>query len=56
MTRIFTMSQKGLLTLVLNCTISFESYMTLMRIGNHKTTINNKVRALEKKFMVDPVK
>ena len=30
----------------LNRTISFESYMIQMRVGNQKTTINKKVRAI----------
>ena len=29
--------------------------MILMRIGIQKTTISNKVRAIEQKFMLDPV-
>ena len=52
MTQLFIMALKGLL----NCAISFESYMILMRIENQKTTINNKVRATEQKFVLDPVK
>ena len=36
--------------------ISFESYMILMRIRNQKTTINNKVRAVEQIFVLDPTK
>ena len=51
MTRILTISWKGLL----NCAISFQWYMILMRIGNQKATINNKVRAVEQKFILDPV-
>ena len=35
--------------------IYFESYMILMRIGNQKTTINNKVKAIEQIFMLDSV-
>ena len=30
--------------------------MTLMRIGNQKVTVNNKIRAAQKKFMLGPVK
>ena len=30
--------------------------MILMTVGNQKTTINNKVRAIEQKFVLDPVK
>ena len=52
MTQLFIMALKGLL----NYTISFESYVILMRIENQKTTINNKVRATEQKFVLDPVK
>ena len=29
--------------------------MTLMRVGNQETTINNKVRAVEQIFVLDPV-
>ena len=29
---------------------------TYMRIGNQKATINNKVGAVEQKFVLDPVK
>ena len=29
--------------------------MILMRVGNQETTINNKVRAIEQIFMLDPV-
>ena len=47
MTQIFTKSQKGLLNLVLHCTISVESYRILMSIGSQKTAVNNKVRALD---------
>ena len=32
--------------LTLNYTISFESYMTLMRVKNKKNTNSNKVRAM----------
>ena len=41
------------LTLVL---ISFDSHMILMRIENQKTTISNKVRAIEQIYVLDPVK
>ena len=34
-------------TLFLNCTISFESYMIVMRVRNSKAAINNKVRAVK---------
>ena len=30
--------------------------MILVRVGNQKTTINIKVRAIEKIFVLDPVK
>ena len=30
--------------------------MILMKTGNQKVTINNKVRAIEQKFMLDPVR
>ena len=29
--------------------------MILMRVGNQETTINNKVRAIEQIFVLDPV-
>ena len=38
----------------LNSTISFESYMLLLRVRNQKTTINIKVRAIEQIFVFDP--
>ena len=40
----------------LNCTISFESFMILMRVRNQKTTSNNKLRAIEQIFALDPIK
>ena len=40
----------------LNCTISFESYMVVIKVGNKKTAINNKARAIEQIFVLDPVK
>ena len=54
MVRIFTMSEKGLLTSVLKCTISFESHKILMRFGNQKAT--NNVRVVEHLCVLDPVK
>ena len=36
--------------------ISFESFMILTRVRNQKTTINNKIRAIEQIFVLDPVK
>ena len=30
--------------------------MTLMRIGNKKVTVKNKIRAIEQKFVLGPVK
>ena len=30
--------------------------MILMTVGNQKETINNKIRAIEKMFVLDPVK
>ena len=40
----------------LNCTFSFESYMILMTVGNPKTTIKNKVRAIKQKCVLYLVK
>ena len=56
MTRIFRCHEKVYLFSNLNCTISFESYMILMRVGNQKTIIYNKFRAIEQIYMLDPVK
>ena len=41
---------------LLDRTISFELYMTLMRVRTQKPTINNNVRAIEKTFVLIPVK
>ena len=41
---------------LLDCTISFELYMTLMRVRTQKPTINNNVRAIEKMVLLIPVK
>ena len=43
----------------LNCTISFESYITniiVMRVGNQKATISNNVSAIEQICVLNPVK
>ena len=32
-----------------------ELYMILVKVGNQKITINNKVRAIEQIFVLDPV-
>ena len=39
----------------LNCTISFEIYLVLMRIWNLKANINNKVGAIAHVIATDPV-
>ena len=36
--------------------ISFKSYMILVRLGNQKITINDKVRAIEQVFRLDRLK
>ena len=46
------MSFYYLLTLEPKYTISFESFMILMTVGNHKTTTNN-IRAIEQTFLLD---
>ena len=43
---------KRLLTLVLKL---HELYMILVKAGNQKITINNKVRVIEQIFVLDPV-
>ena len=48
MTRIFTMLSKRSIELVLK--------LHDLRIENQKATINNKIRAIEQKFVLDPVK
>ena len=55
MTRIFTMSWKGWLTLVLKLHDLFWIIYDMI-VGNQKETINNKIRAIEKMFVLDPVK
>ena len=47
---------KYLITCYLNCTISFESDMMVLRVKNEKPTINNKVIAIEQIFWLDLVK
>ena len=56
MIRIFTMSQRDLLTLVLKLHDLFESCTILMRAGNQKRTIINRVRTIEQIYVLDPVK
>ena len=39
-----------------NCTISFESYSTFLRLRNQTITINNKVRTVFNIIRLNPVK
>ena len=39
----------------INCKMTIESFLILMRVRNPKTTINNKVTATEQIFVLDPV-
>ena len=54
MTRTCIMSGKCHKIWYLNCTISFESYATLMRVRYTKSIIINKVRAIEQICVLDP--
>ena len=53
MTRIFTFSWKGLLTLVLKLHDLFWAIYDTYVVGNQETTIKNKVRAIEHIFVID---
>ena len=46
-----TLHMKGL-----NCTISFESYMVVMRVRKQKKAIKIKIRAIEQIFVLDHIK
>ena len=48
--------KRSIMYCLLDRTISFELYMTLMRVRTQKPTINNNVRAIEKTFVLIPVK
>ena len=47
---------KSSIELVLKLHDRFGLYVILMRIGNQKATIKNKIGAIEQKFVLDPVK
>ena len=47
---------KSSIELALKLHDRFGLYVILMRIGNQKATIKNKIRAIEQKFVLDPVK
>ena len=47
---------KSSIELVLKLHDRFGLYVILMRTGNQKATIKNKIRAIEQKFVLDPVK
>ena len=47
---------KSSIELVLKLHDRFGLYVILMRIGNQKATIKNKIRAIEQKFVLDLVK
>ena len=57
MTKMFYhITKRSIMYGLLDRTISFELYMTLMRVRTQKPTINNNVRAIEKTFVLIPVK
>ena len=52
LTRVFNYVIKTLIDLLLDCTISFESYIILMMIRIQKATINNKLEQYNKYLCV----